>query len=287
MNTRMSLLTWLLVGLVILLLVACGGGGPTPKSNPTPPNPAPLPQQYEASFGYFMGNAADLPLYQDHVGYVFTNDWGNWDTAQDWLENQTLLELQNAQQFGIKKAIVSVGFLVFDSKYNYKGTQYLIEFKGRLENLGISDMVETFYVLDEPDLAMRKGLTVAALKAACAGLRQVFPEVKLMTIYSNSGQYPAITAFDIVGKDDYGKGTGVLSEMPPITSNQWYAIVPGGADPWKQDPTQFYQWSLSHPVKYIIAFLFSDYSGGKGIGNNGMLPVYKALGQKIKAQSKG
>lgn len=275
---KMSIFVWVIIGLFLIVLVSCGGGTSSGPSS----SGIPLPRQYQAEFGYFMGNALDLPLYQDHVGYVFTNDWGNWDTAQDWLQQQTLTELQNAKQFGIKDAIVSVGFLVFDSKYNYKGTQYLEAFKTQLDALGLLPMVKTFYVVDEPDFVMRKGLTEKALVEACLGIRQVFPGIPLMTIYSNSGQYPAISYFDIVGKDDYSKGTGVLDEMPPISGTQQYAIVPGGAEPWKQDPTKFYQWSLTHPVKYIVAFLFSDYSGGKGIGTNGMLPVYKALGMKIK-----
>lgn len=264
---------------VALILAACGGGGSSHQA----PSGIPLPQQNEAKVGFFMGDPNDLTGYAKDVDYVFTNDWGNWDFDVTPLSQRALVEMQQAKQLGVKEAIVSVGYLVFNSKYQYKGTQYLQVFKTQLEALGLTDMIKTFYVLDEPDIAVRKGLTESDLAKAIGAIHTVFPGIKTMTIYSNSGNTPGIALFDFIGRDDYSKGTGVLTELPKLGLNQRWVIVPGGADPWKQDPTPFMEFAKTNPVEYVVAFLYSDYpNNGKinrGIKDNGMWPVYQAAFQ--------
>lgn len=276
----------LLMILLVLILAGCGGGG---KSNGDQhwTNPIPLPHQNIAKVGFFMGNPEDLDKYAGDVDYVFTNDWGNWDTYQFQLTQNALLELQHAKQLGVKEGIVSMGFLVFDSKYQVKkdAILYLQNFKTQLEALGLDSMVKTFYVIDEPDLQIKKhNLTEVNLIAGIHAIKYVFPDIKLMVIYSNSGNFPAKDLFDFVGLDDYGAGDGALKELPVINANQAYVIVPGGANPWKQDPTPFVEFSKQHDVAYIVAFLYSDYSNNKGIGTNGMYPAYQKAFNSIRSQ---
>lgn len=239
------------------------------------------------NFGYFMGRDDQIPFISGNVSYLMTNDWGNWTTAQEWIINQGMNSLTKAAAAGIPKVIFSIAPLVFTSDYKFKGIFFLQQFKIRLQNSGFYDMVDTFYVLDEPDVGLSKGLTEATLITALQGIRQVFPDKKLMTIYSNSGNYPGLKYFDYVGKDDYSAGVGVLQELPPISGSQMWVIVPGGANPWKEDPNPFYTFAKTHPVKYIVAFLADDFPfqghTSLGIINNGMLNEYNTVGREVLA----
>src|SRR5574337_780 len=276
----------LFITLMVLILAGCGGGGNS-KGDQHWTNPIPLPQQNTAKVGFFMGNPDDLNKYAKDVDYVFTNDWGNWDTYQFQLTQNALVELQHAKQLGVKEGIVSMGFLVFDSKFQVKkdAILYLQNFKIQLEALGLDTFVKTFYVIDEPDLQIkRNNLTEANLITGINAIKYVFPDMKLMVIYSNSETFPAKYLFDYVGFDDYGAGSAVLNELPAINANKSYVIIPGGANPWKQDPTPFVEFSRKHNVAFLVAFLYSDYPGNKGIGTNGMYPAYQKAFNSIRSQ---
>lgn len=275
-------LTFLIVGL--LVLTSCGGGGGGGSSNPLPgsgPQTRPYPVQY-GYFGFEDGNAVEQA---DHVSYVFLMDWGTWDSYQQpMIQLKLISQLQEAKARGIEKAVVAVGFLAWDQTGNIKGTQYLKVFRTQLEALGLLDMVVAFYSVDEPDLYIKEGrMTLDAFRQGVMNIHEVFPDKRLMVIYGDGG-FPLIEAFDIVGKDKYNYGP----QNVPINQHQTMALVAGGADPFREDPEQYFQAAQKDiRVEFVVAFLFVDYTfegkPHKGIRNNGMLPAYKAVAQKLKA----
>src|SRR4029077_374716 len=161
--------------------------------------------------------------------------------------------------------------------YQYRGTADVIAFVDTLKGAGLWHHIVALYPLDEPDVA---GVSNAIMTQVCTDLRAAFG-LPLAVIYGTKGT-PGIGAFDWVGKDDYGAGAGVLNEMPPISPAQKWIVVPGGADPWKQDPAAFATFANANlNVVAILPFLWGAYAGGQGIGTNGMAPKYTALGTLI------
>jgi len=272
----------LIIIIGIFLLFGCGGGGGGGSSLPgSPSTPRPHPINF-GYFGYADGNAVEQA---DHVDYIFAMDWGSWDSIQQpGKQLQIISWLQDAKARGIQKAVIGVGFLTWDNQGNLKGTQYLQVFKTQLEALGLDDMILALYPIDEPDLAIKEGrMTLGNLHQGIMNIHSVFPEARLMVIYGDNG-YPLIEVFDIVGKDKYREGP----QVPPINANQTMAIVAGGADPYRDDPEQFYEFAKRDlRVEFVVAFLYVDYTAldgkpAKGIRNNGMLPAYKAVAHKLK-----
>lgn len=270
--------------IVAIVAVACGGGkGGDPSSNsPETPVPPVATRTDKVLYGYFGQFDNQNAETADHVTYIFSMDWGDWSTPgiEPSLSLKIIGELQDAKARGITKAIVAVGYLTWTGKYDLKGTQYLEVFKTQLQALGLYDMIEAFYPMDEPDLQEKQGgLSDTNLIQGLANIHQVFPDKKLMVIYGDHGGLPAQKYYDIVGKDDYGKGLITI----PLLPGQRLALLRGGADPWKEDPTPAVDYALSHPeVVMIVNFIYGDYTGGKGIRNNGMLPIYKQQGQRLQ-----
>ena len=250
------------------------------EDKPSQPQPAPLITRGDkVEVGYFGQFDNQNQETADHVTYAMPMDWGDWDTAQVDIQQRIIRQLQDAKAKGITKAIVAVGFLTWTKNYQLKGTKYLQVFRTQLETLGLLDMVEAFYPIDEPDVYIKEqGLTEDNLEKGLLNVHTVFPEKHLMVIYGDNGT-PAQAYYDIVGKDKYGKGLITI----PLLPNQRLALVRGGSDPWKEDPTPAVDYALSHPeVQLIVWFIYGDYAGGKGIRNNGMLPKYKEQSLRLK-----
>lgn len=273
---------FMFVFLLSCLLAACGGGSTV---SPTPSTP-PIPRT-DLRFGYFQTGSGQLDATAASVNVVHCQDDSNPDdpAARAWRETQIIECLQSAQMHGLNTAIVSIGFLLFDGKFKYRGIGYLVPFYQRLVELGLTDMVQWLYILDEPDV---HGVDDATMTQAISDATAVWQGPKVAVVYGATGNTPGIGAANMVGRDAYSIGTGVFNELPPIRVDQRWVIVPGGADPWRQDPQPFYTYANATPqVAMIWAFLFSDYvdlNGAiqVGIGKNGMLPAYTAVGAQIK-----
>jgi len=265
---------------VALALSGCGGSGgggsPAPGQVPPPPVARVAPLQ----FGYF--GIADVATTASSVTFTHAVDWGTWGTDTEAIKARIIAELTACKAAGIS-AIMSTGFLTFSSAYAYLGTAELIAFKAQLDALELSHVVIALYPIDEPDV---HGISDSLMTKCCAETRAAWPGPKLAVIYGPNGQTPGISAFDWIGRDDYGAGAGVLNHLPPIRADQQWIIVPGGADPWRQDPAPFVSFAdTRNQVAVLMPFLYSDYAGGQGIATNGMLPAYAAAGSIIKASA--
>lgn len=264
---------------VAAFLGACGGGVGQNQV------PAPNTVRSGLDYGYFQTADGQLAATSGSVTFLHLQDDSAYGdpAARQWREDQMVARLQEAQALGPRRAIVSIGYLIFDAQFRYVGIADLEAFRERLDSLGLLPMVKWLYVVDEPEL---HGISNATMIQAEADARADWPNVKLVVVYSSKGPTPGIAGLDIVGRDDYGNGIGVTDELPSITASQQYVLLPGGADPWRTDPIPFLDYANSHAnVAMIWPFLWGPYQTGNGtmagIATNGEAPTYTALGCRI------
>ncbi len=271
------------VALTSLFLSGCGGGGGSGNSGSSGPSATPTPpvvRTAKLQYGYWYNWDNEAVETADHVSYIFIPDGGDWDTQVELIQLRQIAQLQDAKARGITKAIVMVGYLTWTKAWVVKDKAGLVAFRTQLEALGLLDMVEVIYPMDEPDVQMHQhGLTAASFDLGVGVVASVFPDRRLMVIYGHSGGYPSQSRFHVVGTDNYGNGVVTL----PLLFGQTEALLIGGADPWREDPTPVVDYAVGHPeVEFIVVFTYGDY-GPKGVRNNGMLPIYRAQGLRVKA----
>lgn len=173
-------------------------------------------------------------------------------------------------------------------------------FLGRIHDAGLLQNIVALYPIDEPDVA---GKTDAEVTSVNAMLRRVMTEfkeladTKLAVIYGcDTGKRPGWASYDWLGCDAYGAGcdnaTGgtVWAFAAGLAAHQKLILVPGGADPWRQDPGCFEFKAHSDPkVVAIVAFLWIDHAAdgvGRGIRSNGLRPLYCQVGRTIKQDTR-
>ena len=264
--------------LFALALSACGGGNPQPVGPP-------FPVRTDLEYGYFETADGQLAETQKTVTFLHLQDDSAYGdpAARQWREDQMISRLEEAQELGYSKVILSVGFLLFDAKYHYVGMADASAFEAQLKSLGMLPLIQWLYVVDEPET---HGINDATMLQAEHDLRAAWPGPKLVVVYSTQGPTPGISGLDIVGRDDYAKGIGVTGELPSISASQRYVLLPGGADPWRIDPTPFLAYADGHPeVAIIWPFIWGSYPFGgttyAGIVANGEAPVYQKTGCRI------
>lgn len=255
--------------LLALLLAACGGGG---SSQTGPIIPAP-PIRGDLLFGYY--GSCDPLENADHTNLCWEGGWRGI--------NQTLANLKAAQG----KAIV-LEVPTYASEDDVRA--YLM----RIRDAGLLTNISALYPIDEPDV---NGKSDAEVLVANAKLRLVmaeFPELKdtkLAVIYGNTGRFPGIASYDWVGRDQYGlgcheaTGAGFREMKARLLPTQRLMLIPGGADPWRQDPACFE--AAAHGDEQVVAivpFIWPDFPAvgvGAGIRSNGLRKLYCDAGRKI------
>ena len=225
---------------------------------------------------------------EDHVSAAFEFNWGGAaDTAEKMKRHGLLTWLTLSGE-----CFSSGDFRpLIDAASRVQATFSI------LQAAGVLHQVKVLYPLDEPDL---HGVSDAEMTAMCATVlaeAAKFPElsgVELATIYSmpdGNTTLPGIGSMNRVAYDNYGLGSNILVSKPfetmvaRLRPDQTYLLVPGGGDPWRQDPEAFRRWAHSHPqCSGIVAFMLAPrYDDPKnpttlGIGTNGMADKYRALG---------
>jgi hypothetical protein len=270
------------------LMAACGGGsgGGGDGSLPAPP-PVPVVRSAPLEYGYFGTGDTQLAETADSVTFVFAMDWGNWDTDTAAITARIIAQLQEARARGVTHAWVCVGYQVFDAKFNVRpdAIARLHAFRVQIQALDLYSMVTVLYPLDEPNVAHVSDAKLTPLllqiKAEWAG------GALLGVIYGDTQSYAGISVYDLLGKDKYGDGSGVLNELPPLTGTQLHILVPGGASGLSNhgpdDPAPFMAYAKANANVYaIVPFLWVNSGGITGIRNNGQAPAYTAIGKSIK-----
>lgn len=245
---------WLLLAFI---LAACGGGGGGSPSAPPAPTRGPL------VVGYYGSCPACVEQTYRHV----TVTW-----AFGWFEDRATT-IAAAKQRGLK--------VVLYLPEAYVSEQAVRDLFTTLRAQGLLEQVAYLYPEDEPDLKHDE----AAITAAHLVARRVSAEFgispKIAVIYAGLNDFPGIASADVIGADDYSLGPNILPlyNLIPIRPGQTLMLVPGGADPWRQDPAPFFAYARAHAnVEMVTSFLwgpdFADRGVGLGIGSNGMAQAY-------------
>lgn len=243
--------------------------------------PPPKASRYFTYFGYAAGEAA---LQADHANMIFVPEWGEVADNLSVILQRNITFFQEAKAAGIPSVVLDTGYQTWrGTSVNPTLAADLTVVLRAYQTAGVLGMVKAFYVIDEPDI---KGFSDATLRSATTQLRQIaaqFPElagVQLWVIYAQNGA-PAMSSFDCVGSDHYGDIARALAWYSQVPAGQCKLLVPGGAQPWKDDPSAFTAYALANPNTNVVAFLWMDYAGGMGIANDGMLPAYKVSGKAV------
>lgn len=247
------------IAVLAFLLTSCGGGGSSHE-------PAPIPQARGVlQVGYFGSSPAQLEQTHRHV----TVHW-----AMGWFEDRALT-VAAAKQRGLRSVLYLPEAYVSDEATR----AFLTTLRAQV---GL-DSIAYVYPADEPDLT--HGAT--AINEANNRARKIAAELgispRIAVIYAGSDNFPGVESADLVGLDDYGKGSNVLGIdydrlRSVLRPDQRLMLVPGGVEPWKQDPAPFFAYARAHAdVEMVTSFLWIDFADrglGRGIGSNGLAPAY-------------
>lgn len=256
-----------------------------------PPVPPPTtPCRTGLLFGYYGLQPGDAAQIADHVNYAHIGAWGDWTDRTAMLDSIVALGLE-AQRAGIKQLVFTLDFCLFAQTNPRQllpeatAVLYLQQFFSRLIAEDLWRSVYAWYVIDEPNIT-QIGLSAAQIESACVLVRVAGNHTHpLWCIYGQSnGTYPAIQSFDVAGMDNYGAPIFTDGEYDHLRAqcgnSMSTMIVPGGGSPWKEDPWPYYNKAQQDTkIRTIIAF---KWFGSDGIGVNGMAPVYRAVGLKVK-----
>lgn len=270
----------LVVAAILLsLLCACGGGSSTPS--------APLAPGRPVLFGYYGAVNSTLPEVSGHATLAWVMGWNG---TGSWLDNASA-QLAQARQLGFRSIVLGL-----PQAYDANAPEALREALSVLSAQGLLDGITAVYPIDEPDLNGKSDAEVTRANAAVRAAMAEFPQLaltKIAVIYSAGGQRPGVASYDWIGFDDYDSGCAALSgayeDMKRrLRADQQILVVPGGADPWRQDPSCFVARAQQDPqVVAVVAFLWFDDSsditragsGPAGIRSNGMAQAYLEAGR--------
>jgi hypothetical protein len=274
--------------LASLALFGCAPAGVDPNASV----PAPSTLRTDLQFGYY----ASVPT-------VKGDDTGQIQETREHV-NVYMDMLFGGEQFTIdsilymkKPTILGVQYWMYDERNRAKvdGEAQLIAYLGRLQAAGALQYVTDAYPLDEPDLL---GTPESEIQAVNAAVRRAFALYgmypRLSVIYGVGFTWNGVRWYDDIGFDNYSAGSGIfyngdIAKLKAVANKpgQKIWLVPGGASPWRQDPTQFINYAHSDPqVRGLINFVYFDSTHpsqlyGKGIRTNGTRSAYCAAGAKL------
>lgn len=242
----------------------------------------------DISYGYYINDNTRTHEIVDHVNFIF--EFNN-------LSIDFLIDNMKKYDHSTVLTITRECFGSFDSKtLNENLENDLTILFDTLKSYNLLQKVKVLYPIDEPDARHIDNDTmiqcVRRVKEVCKNYPEL-KDVKFACIYSTHMTYPGLEEFDIVGLDDYAAGSNVLINkefkelLRRLNDNQRVILVPGGADPWRQDPEAFRRYAHSNPkVIAIVPFLWIEREEpiGKinlGIGKNPMKEKYIKLGKEL------
>ncbi len=236
-------------------------------------------QRTDLLMGYYGGCPTCADETKDHTNLYMTRPWGPGGSA--WVA-EILPQMQQAVINGQKIMLGLPGAYDPDAEAQMRAAFPV--FKPFAAN------IIALYPIDEPDAA---GKTDAEVTATNAMLRTVMSDfgmtAALAVIYQcTSGKRPGLASYNWIGCDDYGSacdpadGKRYLALKDELRSDQRLMLIPGGANPWRQDPQCFFDAAnCDSQVIAIMPFLWVD-TDQPGIRGNGMRPAYCRIGRAIK-----
>jgi hypothetical protein len=263
--------------------------------------------------GQFFGYYGDCPSCVEetraHTNVQWIAGWGG-DGAQ------VPKIVERAKNAAPLKTVIMLPGMYVNKRLNPLG---LVAARGIFQGLrdaGVLQNVAALYPQDEPDLEGLDDATVIEANAAVRAVAGEFAELKnvpLAVIYSERGTLglaggphlrfasspttgffsnrqaglgtrPGISSYDWVGIDAYAMGSKILGKpytklQKLLTNKQRLLLVPGGANPWREDPAPYFKRASKDPkVIGVVAFLWFDNAApdvGLGIRSNGLAPKYR------------
>jgi hypothetical protein len=262
----------------LLLLVGCGGGDYMP--------PPAVALRSDLWFAYYLTFDNQAEETADHVTMVHESGWFGVDATIASMRahgKPVMLDLS---------ASVYQGSKVQPDPYRRAAAEFQA-----LKDAGVLHQVVALYPIDEPEIHGIDDAAVTWVNGEIRRAASAFPElagVRLAVIYTSKNVLPGFDSYDWIGMDDYDMGAGLLVShewmaiMDRLQPHQGAFLVPGGGDPWRQDPEAFRRYAHSTPkVVGIMPFMWSPRRGqgdAPGIGANGLASVYRAVGREISRQ---
>jgi hypothetical protein len=236
--------------------------------------------------GQFFGYYGDCPSCVEetraHTNVQWIAGWGG-DGAQ------VPKIVERAKKAAPTKTVIMLPGMYVNKRLNPLG---IVAARGIFQGLreaGVLQNVAALYPQDEPDLEGLDDVTVIDANAAVRAVAAEFAELKnvpLAVIYSERGTRPGISSYDWVGIDAYAMGSKILDKpyaklQKFLTKNQRLLLVPGGADPWRENPEPYFKRAAKDPkVIGVVAFIWFDNAAtdvGLGIRSNGLAPTYRPM----------
>lgn len=268
------------------ILIGCGGGGGGGGGAEPPVTPS-GPARPGILFGYYGDMDGQVRETADHVDYLWTFGWTRDGTGS------RAGRIAEARSQGITKVVLGI-----EEAYLPDGEARVRATLSELRAQGLLAGVIALYPIDEPE---GRGKSADEVRAVNAMLRRVmadYPELaqtKLAVIYTGGRRWPGIETYDWVGFDDYNRGSAVLSNdqwddlKRRLRPDQGILLVPGGSDPWRQDPLPFVSKALLDPqVVGIVGFIWfddADRGVGAGIRSNPTRAAYCGAGRYLLARA--
>lgn len=267
---------------ICLALAGCGG------VDPNAPVERPKVLRTDLQFGYYASAGTQPQETKGHVNLYYDMQFEG--------EQHTIDSIRFMQM----PVMLGIQYWMYDEFNRPKADaeSQLLGYLHRLNEAGVLKFVTDVYPLDEPDLLGAKSDDVIATNAA---VRRAFAAFnmrpRLSVIYAVAFTWPGVSSYDDVGFDNYPAGSGIFYNgdyaklKAVLRADQKIWLVPGGADPWRQDPTPFINYAHSDPqVRGLINFVWFDSTDpkqgyGKGIRTNGMARAYCQAGREITGGS--
>lgn len=260
--------------ILALLLAACGGGGSSGSITPAPA------LRTDLLFGFYGGCDTCALEQQDITNLYMTRPWGTGGAL--WLA-ETLGQLQMARAGG---ASVILGL---PGAYELHAEEEMAFAWKRITEAGFADQVVALYPIDEPDVA---GKTDAEVTAVNAMLKRIIGKPLAVIYGCTTGKRPGRDSYDWLGCDDYpagcdnATGASAWAFQAGLRPDQRLILVPGGADPWRQDPNCFaVKAHGDKQVVAVLAFIWQDNAApgvGLGVRSNGLRRLYCQMGRTIR-----
>jgi hypothetical protein len=277
--TRMRFVSGILCCIALLLDPGqVGGFAQASERRPSPMKPGAL--RAGQFFGYYGDCPSCVEETRAHTNVQWIAGWGGEGS-------QVPKIVERAKNAAPLKTVIMLPGMYVNKRLNPLG---LVAARGIFQGLrdaNVLQHVAALYPQDEPDLEGLDDATVIEANRALRGVAAEFIELKnvpLAVIYSERGSRPGISSYDWVGIDAYAMGSKILGTpytklRKLLTNKQRLLLVPGGADPWREDSMPYFKRAATDPkVIGVVAFLWFDNAApdvGLGIRSNGLAPKYR------------
>lgn len=269
---------------------------------PSPPPGPPPPCRQGLLFGYFGTQLGQPAQTMDHVNLAHIGSWGDWSTPQGRadLMDAMVMQAHQAVSSGITRIMFTIDWCLLTPTNPREllpestAVSFLTTFVRRIIGEGLAPYTYAWYVVDEPNIP-EVALSAAEVTTICTLVRTVtngspVESLPLCTTYgTGNNDRPGIDMFDWVGIDNYGANVTTNGQYAALVAHlrpdQHTVLIPGGSDPWREDPRTYYDWAQGDQrVVWIMPFMwFSPTGGNDAIDHNGMAPQYQAIGRLVKA----